>query len=50
MGPILGQNPSSIQITSKSIKQFLYNPADKPTNQQSNITSVVEVTKQGLAY
>ena len=32
MGSILGQDPSSIQVSSKSVKQFLCNPADKQTN------------------
>ena len=34
MGFILGRDPSSIQVSSKSIQYFLYNPADKPTREQ----------------
>ena len=49
MGSILGQDPSSVQVSRKSVQQFLCNPAHKPTNQQQkqgeNITSLEEVKK-----
>ena len=35
MGSILVQDPSSIQVSSKSV--FLYNLADKPTNPQMDM-------------
>ena len=34
MGSVLGRDPSSVQVSWKSIKHFLCNPAYKPTDQQ----------------
>ena len=48
MGSVFGWDPSTVQVLWESIQQFLCNPANKPTNQQTdtdeNATSLKEVT------
>lgn len=50
VGSILGQEPSSIQASEKSVQLFLCDLADNPTNQQTNmgknITSLADVMEQ----
>lgn len=47
MWSVLGRDPPSIRVSRKSFQWFLCNPADKPTNQQTdtggNTTSLAKV-------
>ena len=44
MGSILGRHPSSVQVLWKSVQEFSCHPADKPTNQPTNIHRVKNIT------
>ena len=53
MGSILGWEPSSSQVSWKTVELFLCNPADNPTNLQTdwneNITSLAkEITSKAF--